>query len=156
MELSIQDLGSIGEFVAAIATLITLVYLATQIRQNTKVAKAQLSKDLFLTSRQALMDIAANPELAKLAAQNLGRDSPEEAQSAEFLNSFFRLYELYFTLARQGLLDESISESYERVMRLFTTQQSFLDWWAIASKAEYQGPFVDHVNSIIEENAGAA
>ena len=31
--MSIQDLGSIGEFVAALATL---VYLAIQIRQNTK------------------------------------------------------------------------------------------------------------------------
>jgi hypothetical protein len=34
--MSIQDLGSIGEFIAAVATLITLAYLAIQIRQNTK------------------------------------------------------------------------------------------------------------------------
>ena len=34
--MTIQDLGSIGEFVAAIATLATLVYLALQIRQNTR------------------------------------------------------------------------------------------------------------------------
>ena len=153
MEISLQELGSIGEFVAAIATLITLVYLATQIRQNTKVAKAQLSKDLFLTSRSALMDIASNPHLAKLAAENLGRNSVEEAQSAEFLNSFFRLYELYYTLDRQNLLDKNISRSYEKVMRLFTTQQSFLDWWAVSSIAEYQGDFVVHVNAIIRENA---
>ena len=156
MEISFQDLGSIGEFVAAIATLTTLIYLASQIRQNTKVAKAQLSKDLFLTSRQALMDIAGNPELAKIAAKSLGRASPEEAQNAEFLNSFFRLYELYFNLAGQNLLDESIGASYERVMRLFTTQKSFLDWWAVASTSEYQGPFVDHVNTIIKEEAGGA
>ncbi len=34
--MSIQNLGSIGEFIAALATLATLVYLAVQIRQNTK------------------------------------------------------------------------------------------------------------------------
>ena len=34
--MSIQDLGSIGEFIAAIATLVTLVYLAMQIRHNTR------------------------------------------------------------------------------------------------------------------------
>ena len=33
--MTIQDLGSIGELVAAIATIATLVYLAIQIRQNT-------------------------------------------------------------------------------------------------------------------------
>ena len=59
--MNIQDLGSAGEFIAAIATLATLVYLASQIRQSTKVAKAQLTKDLFLASRAALMDIAKHP-----------------------------------------------------------------------------------------------
>lgn len=34
--MTIEDLGNIGELIAAIATLITLAYLAVQIRQNTK------------------------------------------------------------------------------------------------------------------------
>ena len=34
--MTIEDLGNIGELIAAIATLITLAYLAMQIRQNTK------------------------------------------------------------------------------------------------------------------------
>ena len=38
--MTVQDLGSIGEFVAAIATLATLIYLALQIRQNTKTVRA--------------------------------------------------------------------------------------------------------------------
>ena len=53
-----QELGSLGEFIAAIATLITLVYLAFQIRQNTKISRAKLTKDLFLASRSALLEIA--------------------------------------------------------------------------------------------------
>jgi hypothetical protein len=32
--MSIQELGSIGEFIAAIATILTLVYLAFQINQK--------------------------------------------------------------------------------------------------------------------------
>jgi hypothetical protein len=34
--LTIEDIGNVGELIAAIATVITLVYLALQIRQNTK------------------------------------------------------------------------------------------------------------------------
>jgi len=41
MELSIQDLGSIGEFIASIGVVISLVYLAIQTRANTKAIKAQ-------------------------------------------------------------------------------------------------------------------
>ena len=33
--MSIQDLGSIGELIAALATLATLIYLTFQVRQNT-------------------------------------------------------------------------------------------------------------------------
>lgn len=35
MEWTIQDLGAVGEFVGAIGVVITLIYLAYQIRQNT-------------------------------------------------------------------------------------------------------------------------
>ena len=38
--MTIQDLGSIGERLAAVATLATLFYLAVQIRQNTKAVRA--------------------------------------------------------------------------------------------------------------------
>jgi hypothetical protein len=71
--LTFQDLGSLGEFVAAIATLVTLVYLAFQIKQHTKVSRAQLTKDLFLASRSALLEIARDEDLAKIAA-NGGRE----------------------------------------------------------------------------------
>ncbi len=54
--MNIQDLGSTGEFIAAIATLVTLVYLA---------------------SRTALMDIAKHPHLAGLAVTHLGAYTPE-------------------------------------------------------------------------------
>ncbi len=33
--MTIQDLGALGELIAAIATLVTLAYLAAQVRQNT-------------------------------------------------------------------------------------------------------------------------
>ena len=38
--MTIQDLGSLGELIAAVATIATLVYLAMQIRQNTKQVRA--------------------------------------------------------------------------------------------------------------------
>ena len=34
-EVTIQDLGSLGELIAAVATIVTLAYLAVQIRSNT-------------------------------------------------------------------------------------------------------------------------
>ena len=51
---TLQDLGSLGEFIAAIATLATLIYLALQIRQNTLESQAA-SRNLV---SQSLVDFA--------------------------------------------------------------------------------------------------
>jgi hypothetical protein len=160
--LTIQELGSLGEFVAAIATLVTLAYLAFQIRQNTRVARAQLSKDLFLTSRSALFEIAANEDLARIAARTsrvagakIDPADIEAVRQAEFLNSFFRLYELHFNLSRQGLLEESIAESYEKVIRMFARTGAFAEWWEQARQEEYHGAFAAHVDSILAQARNA-
>ncbi len=42
--MTIQDLGSAGEFVAAIATVATLIYLAIQIRASNRLARAEASR----------------------------------------------------------------------------------------------------------------
>jgi len=41
--MTISELGSIGEFVGAIGVVITLIYLAFQIRQNTTQLKQNIS-----------------------------------------------------------------------------------------------------------------
>ena len=42
--MTVQDLGSLGEFVAAIATVATLIYLASQIRASNRLARAEASR----------------------------------------------------------------------------------------------------------------
>ncbi len=55
--MTIQELGSIGEFVAAIATIATLAYLAIQIRAGARAsvveAKLQQSERVFPVRRFA-------------------------------------------------------------------------------------------------------
>lgn len=43
-DVTIQDLGSLGELVAAIATVATLIYLAIQIRASNRLARAEASR----------------------------------------------------------------------------------------------------------------
>ena len=55
--MTIQDFGSIGEFVTSIVTLATLAYLALQIRQNTAVLRTQ-TLQYVIDSKIAYMDAA--------------------------------------------------------------------------------------------------
>jgi hypothetical protein len=64
--MSIQDLGAIGEFVGSIAVLVTLVYLAVQIRQNTRhIASASL-QGLSDRAENRLLLVASDAELSRI------------------------------------------------------------------------------------------
>jgi hypothetical protein len=39
--MTIQDLGSLGELIAAVATVATLVYLSIQLKRNTRAQRSQ-------------------------------------------------------------------------------------------------------------------
>ena len=50
--MTLEDLGNVGEFTAAIATLVTLVYLALQIRQNTRSVRSAAYQSAVASSVQ--------------------------------------------------------------------------------------------------------
>ena len=64
--MSIQELGSLGEFIAAIATIATLAYLAVQVRQNTRALRSSTFEDVSGGMNQISTAIATHPELSSL------------------------------------------------------------------------------------------
>ena len=87
---TIQDLGSIGELIAAVATILTLFYLALQIRASTKVARLEAVRSTSASSQTHSIAIAQDPALAELFLKGLGRYpdlEPVEATRFAFLMS---------------------------------------------------------------------
>ena len=76
--MTLQDLGNLGEFIGAIAVVVTLVYLALQIRQNT-AHLSQNTRSVHLSALQANVDsgqrvrevLILNPELSDLYLKGL-------------------------------------------------------------------------------------
>jgi hypothetical protein len=75
---SLEDLGNLGEFVGAMAVVITLVYLALQIRQNT-AHLSQNTRTVQLAALEANVEsgnrvrelLILNPEVAELYLKGL-------------------------------------------------------------------------------------
>ena len=82
MEWTIQDLGAVGEFIGAIGVVITLVYLAYQIRQNTsqlkqniliaKAAAVNASNIALRVTRQSILESTEMPEIFLRGNENPG------------------------------------------------------------------------------------
>jgi uncharacterized protein YoxC len=79
--MTVEQLGNIGEFVAAIATVITLIYLAFQLRQNTRALKATAFQNVTSEMGKNVEHIMDNGELAKILGK--GATEPEMLTPAE-------------------------------------------------------------------------
>jgi hypothetical protein len=139
-------IGAIGEVVGGIAVVATLFYLALQIRQNTRMSRAGMTKDLLLASRSAIMDLTWNDRLAEIWAEMRDFDDKDAARRYTFYQSFFRLYELQFNLSNQSLLDPNIGVSYELVIRMFTQSKHFDQYWSVA-RDQFHPDFTEYVES---------
>jgi hypothetical protein len=107
---TLQDLGSLGEFVAAIATLATLIYLAVQIRQNTRTVRTATYQSVADASIRVPELILANPHLERiyrLGRRDLSQLSDEERPQFRLLvDQFMNVYETMFLQYERGTLDE--------------------------------------------------
>ena len=115
--MTLQDLGNLGEFIGAIAVVISLVYLAAQIRQNTRAlhssSYAQSAEQLWLFN----LAIAQDGDLARIwaeytAGEPLTREDMTRLE-ASLACMFFGMENLFRQYER-GLLDP---DTWENVVR---------------------------------------
>ncbi len=61
--MTIQDFGALGELVAAVAVVITLVYLTIQVRQGNNLARAQTRQSMMEQTRAELYKLIDEPSI---------------------------------------------------------------------------------------------
>ncbi len=130
--MTIQDLGSIGEFVAAIATVVTLAYLAVQIRQNTKQARLTAMRELVASVQDGFAPLY-NPGYARVF--RLGRHHPDQLdkeEQAAFHMLLDRQMYNFQNLVYQyesGSVDEEIFQSTLSTFRRMLSTAGGAAWW---------------------------
>jgi hypothetical protein len=156
--MSIQDWGAIGELLGSVAVLVSLVYLASQVRQTRE--QAQLDSELHLTDQMALHTekMALDPELARIV--ELANNSPTELTEDErrramwWQVSYLHMNEGMFRRFEKGLLSPEAWEPYERGLAgLFATE--FLpQWWATDMSRLYTDSFRSYVDKNLSRVQG--
>ena len=124
--MTIQDFGSIGEFVAAIATVATLAYLAIQIRQNTRTVRTSTYQAVLEASNRVNELVLDNPELHRI--YRAGRMDPSQLTDEErarfrlLVGQLMNVYETMFLQYERGTLDEDFWHGRRRALRLVLSQ----------------------------------
>jgi hypothetical protein len=67
--MSWDGIGAVGELVGALGVIVSLVYLAAQIRQNSQVVRTATRQAVSTSQMEIGMQLASNPELRAAAAR---------------------------------------------------------------------------------------
>ena len=131
--MTLEALGNIGEFLGGIGVVVTLAYLAVQIRKNTQSVRSA-ALDSISTSISEFMDkVAQDPALTKLWFDGLsGTIELSETDNRRFnllLISLIRRWENAFHQSQAGVL-ESASWSGMRVgITIALSSPGAQAWW---------------------------
>ena len=107
--MTIGELGILAEIFAAIATVITLAYLAIQIRQHSKSSRAEASRGT-VDGNDAMLAVAQDPELTKIFVDGLSDfnslDLYEQTRFSYILGSMIGGVARHYENVGPGIIEE--------------------------------------------------
>ncbi len=115
--MTLNDLANLGQIIGAIAVVISLIYVAFQIRQNTAAIRSATAQTVHEHFASWYHLLAADLELSQLAVSGL-RDysSLSESEKARFIATFMAFLSYSqnaFLKWREGLLEPPLWRGWE-------------------------------------------
>ena len=116
-DVTVQELGSFGEVVAAIATVATLIYLSLQIRQTNRVSRSAVVSELQQKYIDFYNVVLTSDNFSELLAKLTDREYKAENESEnQKLETFaILLYSIWFSVQTsfdQGQIDRKTYQAY--------------------------------------------
>ena len=135
--MSFDDLGNIAEFISSIAVLISLIYLAVQIKKSTETARTSTYHSIVADFGDMNQTMASVPDLSYLFVEAMedfdGLEASEKARISQLFFLSFRYFENMFYQYRKGYLEKDVWVGWERLMVTYFRRAGFQSWWAMPS-----------------------
>jgi hypothetical protein len=129
----LEALGHVGEFVGALGVVISLVYVAQQMRQNTNSVRAASFNSMVQNSIRLLEHSFHDAEFAEFlyrAEQHPDTLTPEEQLRWDhYMTAVYRHFGNLIYQHRVGALDEEMWQSYDRALTEHLRTPSWGAWF---------------------------
>ena len=126
-------IGAVGEIFGGLAVVLSLVYVAAQLRQNTEALRRAASADAISAIRHWNDALIRDPEVGRIFTQGLaGIDSLSEADRIRFITlmvNFFKTYEdLHYQYAK-GAMDPEVWAGWEQLGVMYFNTVGMRQYW---------------------------
>jgi hypothetical protein len=154
--MSLSDLAAIGSFVSGIAVVISLVYLAFQIRQTTKNQRATMHQMRASLSTDVMLRIAESGLAHSFRAGLTGAREISEAEFWQFYyaaSAILRTTENAFTQHQDGLISDAHFASAKASARSFLMSPGYRALWQ-ATRLNREPGFREFMDELAVESDG--
>lgn len=146
-----EAISAIGQIVGAVGVIISVIYLAHQVRSNARQTRLASMRDLSQAFNEWLYGLAGNPQIGDLYYRGL-RDfaSIEGADLPRFsalMDSLFRIYEDMYYQKLEGHLDVRVWRGFELIMRDIIAYPGSQAWWRSRSHW-FSREFAEFINGL--------
>jgi hypothetical protein len=137
--MSVEILSSYAGIIEAIVVVVSLVYLAIQMRQNTLMTRAQASQALEDTYNSVYSAISLDGVVWRKGMKNM--DDLNEDDKFKFIilcAQYSRAVETAYSQYRSGALDLDLWDGLDQTLRIVSNAKGYRQYWEIRSL--FHGP----------------
>lgn len=153
--MEIQDWGAIGEAVGGIATVVTLLYLAFQIRESTALAKRAALEGVVERLAQWWRSMRSNPDVLEIYLKgNVCFSELSELDKYRYHFAKAESFAYMEAIIEQGKSNAVKSETYDQAfagLKWELEGAGARDWWDEIGQFTFAKDFVKTVDKVISE-----
>jgi hypothetical protein len=147
---NLEAINALAQLTAAIGVIVSLVYLAVQIRQNTRSMRAMVVDSLAQSIADLIRPMAEDRDLMHafhvVVEDWHGATDDDRMRALPLFFSTFKLFENAWFQQRQGTLDRQQWQGWDAYIRMYYHRPGVKDWWQLR-KAAFAAGFRDYVKS---------
>lgn len=149
--MTIGDLGSIANLLAAVGVLVTLVYLSRQVRQGNMLAKAQARQRMVEQTCEELYVWKNDPILRNCFTKKGQLTEEEHGVVHYFLLAAMRQREWEWLQLRDGHIKHDVYMAYHEVIALHLGIPRTRRWWQTVGRIGFDPRFVAEVDAFLAQ-----
>jgi hypothetical protein len=150
-----EMLAALGQLAAVCVGIPSLIYLAVQIREQTKERRQSAVNALTVQWGDLTKALHEDAEFTALFLRGVqcfsDLDAVSKLRFSAFQNRFFKNFEGMYYSRREGILSPELWEEIERTMSDFLAYDGVCQWWE-TRKHWHSEVFVRVVDAIIDRN----
>ena len=155
--MTLEQYYYIAELVAAVALIISLIYVGVQVKLSTKATQASTAQSYVDTMNGYVGLINSSPNLARIlndGANGLDNLQGEDViQFCAFHDQCFITFEAFYFEWKQGLLVQQLWDTYRHVIVDLLMQPGQQEYWQ-NRRHWYDDEFQRYVEELVKHESG--